>query len=163
MNSKNNQSDFAKKLLDVLLTIVGILIALVDALFTFLKAMDWKGLISGAKDLFKDFSKANALHFLKTNKKTLFVLIILLAVVSLISDSLFYRPVDMGYGYDRDYSYSDYGYSGYSDDDCKNCYGTGDCPFCNGSGIYRSYGLAVECQACDHYGNCSSCGGDGKR
>ena len=74
MNSKNNQSDFAKKLLDVLLTIVGILIALLGALFTFLKAMDWKGLISGAKALFKDFSKANALHFLKTNKKTLCVL-----------------------------------------------------------------------------------------
>ena len=44
---------------------------------------------------------------------------------------------------------------GYMEVDCPYCYG-GRCPQCNGSGIYRNYGVSV---SCDLY--CAGCDGRG--
>ncbi len=165
MERKNNDSSLGKTLLELVLAIGSLLIAVLGVVFMMIKTLDWKGLFSGAKALLKDFNKANAVNFVKANKKALCVLVVFVCVLLILSESLFYRPVDMDFGdSDNDYGYYGYsGYSGYVDDDCKNCYGTGDCPHCNGSGIYRNYGLEVECKACDGWGNCSSCDGTGEK
>jgi hypothetical protein len=47
---------------------------------------------------------------------------------------------------------------------CKVCNGTGDCPFCMGSGVVEKgfvSKMEVRCEACDGLGICERCRGSG--
>lgn len=48
-------------------------------------------------------------------------------------------------------------------EDCPQCYGTGNCSTCGGKGWYFGFGNNVACPNChNHNGKCTKCGGSGK-
>jgi len=91
------------------------------------------------------------------------VLIIVVGILLILSGSRFHTPPTESYESQHRESSSNSSYTGYRHDtSCFNCHGSGNCPLCNGSGIYRNYGQEVECVPCDGLGICATCDGSGK-
>jgi len=85
------------------------------------------------------------------------------------SDNGYTYDYDAG-SYDGNYVYPDLDLydtdDGYISPDterstCVSCHGSGICPVCDGTGVYRNYGQSSECSACDGTGVCSICDGSG--
>ena len=162
MKENQNNSVFTT-LLELLLAIASIVIALVGLLFTWLNKATWSNLFSKGKSTPQNFDKEKIIAYIKNNKKKVCIAVVIVSVLLIAVDNLLYEPVDLSYG-KSDSSYNNnYGYSGYVSDRCEECFGTGDCTFCNGSGKVRNYGVTVECTSCDKWGNCGYCGGTGKK
>lgn len=162
-NPNSNLSALLKKLGNLLIDILGVIISIFVALFALLKNTDWKGVSATAKKKVDGFDKEKAVHFLKTNKKAVMIGGIVVGVLLILSDSLFYTPPKESYEPQHRESSRNSGYTRfYQDTSCFNCHGSGNCPHCNGSGIYRNYGQEVECVPCDGLGICATCDGSGK-